>query len=115
MAARDFPFHAVKDPGRITASSIGLAFAPELDGDGLFSNDLSSGSYLEHITASGQDKSAGLLTSFDALAAGPLPEIEFDIRTGADIADLRLWIGLFSVKPDLLLTAPNTAHFAAFK
>ena len=46
MAARDFPFHVVKDPGRITASPTGLAFAPELDGDGLFSNDLSFASPL---------------------------------------------------------------------
>ena len=48
MAIQHFPFHVVKDPTTITASTIGLALAPTLDGEGLSSQDDDTGPWLEH-------------------------------------------------------------------
>jgi hypothetical protein len=44
MPIDDFPFHIVKNPSAITATTIGLAFSPTLDGFGMSSQDELSGS-----------------------------------------------------------------------
>lgn len=43
MAIQSFPFHVVKDPTTITASTIGLALAPTLDSKAMTRKDESPG------------------------------------------------------------------------
>lgn len=119
MAFGDFPFHVLKDPGAITATSIGLAFSPTLDGFGLTSMDDNTGIWLEHATPSIANSSGGLITTFSVLAADWDPVVEFTVRTPQLLSDLqnaRFWIGLFDSKPDTLdlASVPNTARMAAF-
>jgi hypothetical protein len=119
MADQNFAFHVLKNPGTVTASASGLGSAPTLDGSGLGSIDDAFGTYLEHFTGPGQNSAAGLITTFDVLAAGWRPVIEFEVQlpSAATLANTRLWIGLFSQRPDPLV--PTTAslpgpHLAAF-
>ena len=116
MSDNAFAFHVVKNPGTVTAAYSGLGSAPSLEGAGLTSIDDAFGTYLEHSTPSVQNSPAGLITTFDVLAAGWNPTIEFEVQLSAVLADLRLWIGLFSQRPDLLsptLGLPGP-HIAAF-
>jgi hypothetical protein len=114
VAIQDFLFHIVKDPTTITASTIGLALAPTLDGEALSSQDDDSGPWLEHRTQNQVDKSAGLLTAFAVASAGWQPKVEIRFWTPSDKADLLLWAGLFSGKPDGVAT-PSNLNMAAFR
>lgn len=121
MAARDFPFHVLKNPGTVTVASSGLAWAPTLEApNGLTSVDDEFGTYLEHGTGAAAGSAAGLITSFDVLAAGWRPAIEFEVMTPATqaaIQQVRYWVGLFSLLPDSLFspTLGQEQHFAAFR
>ncbi len=120
MAISSFPFHILKNPGTITATPVGLAFGVTLDGLTLTSTDDSSGSWLKHQTEALTGKSGGMLTGIDVVAAGWQPNLEFEVRTPPGVASpaetrIRLWIGLFSVKPDAIQLPGSGHHFAAFR
>lgn len=120
MAIQDYPFHIVKDPTTITASTIGLALAPTLDGEALSSQDDAFGPWVEHrtlVVPPPVATSGGMLTSFDVVAAGWLPEVEMRIWTpGGSGAtdDLLLWAGMFSGRPDGVAN-PVNLNVAAFR
>jgi hypothetical protein len=122
MAIGEYPFYVVKNPGAITASTIGLAYAPTLDGLGLTSADIGltvpdnngSGPWLRHDTEPATGKSAGMITTFDVIAGLWLPEAEFVVRTPSTLADLRLWIGMFASLPDGLTAGSTGVLLAAF-
>lgn len=121
MAIEDYPFHIVKNPTTITASIVGLALAPTLDGEALSSQDDSGGPWLEHrtkvVTSPPTSTSGGMLTSFDVVSAGWQPEVEIRIWTpsGAGATDdLLLWAGLFSGRPDAI-SNPLNLNVAAFR
>jgi hypothetical protein len=117
MAISDYPFHILKTPGTITATPVGLAFGVTLDGGALTSTDDSSGSWLKHATLAATNNSGGMQTGIDVLAGGWRPTTEFEIRTppSAELANTRLWVGLFSTKPDGLSVPGSNQHFAAFR
>lgn len=114
MAIQSFPFHVVKDPTTITASTIGLALAPTLDGEALSSQDDAFGPWLEHRTKNEDDKSAGLLTAFQVANAGWQPNVEMRLWTPSDKTGLLIWAGLFSARPDGIAT-PTSLNMAAFR
>ncbi len=120
MAISSFPFHILKNPGTVTATPVGLGFGVTLDGLTLTSSDEATGSWLKHQTEPLTGKSGGMLTGINVVAAGWQPTVEFEIRTPPGVANpsetrIRLWIGLFSVKPDAI-QAPGSGHqFAAFR
>jgi hypothetical protein len=121
MAIKDYPFHIVKDPTTITASIIGLALTPTLDGEALSSQDDAFGPWVEHRTQVALNPAAatscGLLTSFDVVAAGWLPQVEMRIWTPGGTGatdDLLLWAGMFSGRPDAIAD-PVNLNVAAFR
>ena len=114
MSVGEFQFHLLKQPGTIGATPIGLGFGITLDGDGLTSKDEADASWLEHRTKAGAGSAAGLLTRFDVVASGWRPVVEFELRTPADLSALRLWVGLFAVRPDGLAAPQPGQELAAF-
>lgn len=114
MAIQDYPFHIVKDPTTITATTIGLALTPALDGDGLSSLDDGSGPWLEHVTKDEANKSAGLQTGSNVVAGGWQPEVEMRVWTPSDTSTLLIWAGMFSARPDAIVS-PVGMNVAAFR
>jgi hypothetical protein len=112
----------VKNPGLITASSIGLALEPTLDASGgLESADETGAAYLKHNTGV-QVGSGGLISSFDAVQLQLLDEVAVEVKLDPTLflpnANYGYWIGLFSVRPVIVGTAttdPTTGDWAAFR
>lgn len=109
----------VKDPGLITASSVGLAIAPTLAATGgLVSDDGTMGAFLKHTTGSQAVGSGGIVSGFEAIQLQLLNDVTFSVRLDATTfsGNYGYWIGMFSVRPDAIgISDPSTGDYAAFR
>lgn len=104
----------LKDPGAATATAIGLP-APTLDGATVANGDGASGPIVVHITTAAAGASGGLVSAdFTRFRRDWNPELNFRIATQGSVADIRLWIGMFSASPDAV-SALTALHGCAFR
>jgi len=83
-----------------TYQPVGVA-APTVTVTASESNDVDS-TYVNHAAAATAGTATGIISvTFDLVRTGYNPSFMALIRTGADITNVRIWVGLFSAAPTL--------------
>lgn len=101
----------LKDPGAATVTALGTP-APTLTGH--TSIDSSSGAFLDHATSTTLNDTVGAISPFTVCRRDWDPRVDFRVRMGSDLTNIRVLIGLFSASPDAVPT-PETLHGAWFR
>ena len=100
----------LKNAGATTFSSVGLV-APTASA--ITNVDDDTGPLGQFTTTSSSGNTAGVVTAFSVLRRAWAPEWVARVKTGASVADVGLWAGLFSASPDN--AADPAVHVAGFR
>ena len=100
----------VKNPGAATVTAVGLTAPTVVAGKTLDGTD---GPWVSCTTTTTSGTIGSILSAYTQVREDWSPEYIAKIKTGPDVTNVRIWVGLFSATPTASAT-PNL-HLAAFR
>lgn len=87
-------YHIVKTPGYDACRAFGMADDPTVDGTRTSDDSSNGGSWLTLTTGTTSGDNAGVETTYQIIARRWLPTCQYAIKTGANVSDVRFWVGM---------------------